>query len=272
MKKSRIIAFSLLIAVFTLSAVSVSAAASKSTSFTIHGTVARDAKFKGTWIGGKPYVDFEGLKKILPYKVSHSTWDAETKTLFFMGDAYPDLRTVQLAFKNGESFFTLDGAKIQADAPIRIVNGKMQFPLRSVAMYYELKLTWNAKRTAVDIAAGPDLKLPIVVNTAKLSQDDVDAMVDLTTKFIAYANARDFKKFTALIDSKPAKYEEYLPVFTPWDDAKNGKQTLRRIDFVSSGEVGDTVPRVIADVKWTEREMQVAYFKRKDGWTIASLD
>jgi hypothetical protein len=96
-----------------------------------------------------------------------------------------------------------------------------------------------------------------VENASKISKEDVMKIIELTKKHFEYANQNNFEQYGDTMYPKPIKVEEGTPVFMILKDERIKKLELTKISFTVSDDVGR--PRVIADVDWTDREMQIAY-------------
>lgn len=110
----------------------------------------------------------------------------------------------------------------------------------------------------------------VVENETTLQIEDVSKIVDLTKKHFQYAIDNDFEKYSETMHPQPEAIEEGTPFYDIWRDAREKKIEIKGIYFRVIDDIGR--PRVIADVEWTDRLMQIAYHKFDDDWKVASLD
>ncbi|RKP56849.1 hypothetical protein D7Z26_02340 [Cohnella endophytica] len=274
MKKLQIIVIlSLALALLCIRTSDASAKSAVYPNVRIQSTVLHDFSFNGKLVNGRTYVDAKGLLKCLPFSTrpDDAVWVAETKTLFVLGESYPGLKTERLKFANGSSAWKIGDHEVrQMSAKAVMIEGNLYVPLKDIADYYHLNLVVNKNRT-VRISKTASKEKTVIANTVKLAKADVDRLIELTNAHIRYANDRDFNRYAETFYTKPKAFVEDQAMFMVWMDASANKLKLRRIDFVSADDVNGT-KRVIADVKWTDREMQIAYLFKDKQWKIGSLD
>lgn len=109
-----------------------------------------------------------------------------------------------------------------------------------------------------------------VKNETTLSKEDEAQIVELTKKHIHYANENNFERYSETMHPRPERIEEGTPLYIAWKDARKHKLEIKKIYLRVADNVGR--PRVIADVEWTDRSMQVAYQKFGEEWKVAALD
>ncbi|MFC5467543.1 stalk domain-containing protein [Cohnella suwonensis] len=239
----------------------------------VHSAVNGNETFAALIQKGRAYVDADGLLKILPYRLDKDnvTRDAKGHTLYVHGESYPDLKSDTLIFKKDAKSFKIGKADIALQDPIVAIGDRLYIPLRGIAHYYHLKLSIDKNKTIQISKANHEEKM-VIANTAVIARANADRLIALTNEHIQAANDKDFAKYLSTLLPKLKEVDEYNPCFFVWLDAEKQPLKLRRIDFVSENIVGKS-PRIIAEVKWTGRQMQVAYLKDKNGeWKIGSLD
>ncbi len=100
---------------------------------------------KGIISNGRTMMPVRGVFEELGFDVS---WDNATKTATLTKSA------VTVKMTNGESGFTVNGAKIVPDVPQQIIDGRFMLPLRAVAEAVGANVNWNGETSTASISTG----------------------------------------------------------------------------------------------------------------------
>lgn len=110
----------------------------------------------------------------------------------------------------------------------------------------------------------------LIESQIQLNADDQQKIIELINKHILFSNDNNFEEYKKTIYPEPNEIIDN-PVFTVWNDSRNGKVILNKITFYTQDNIGR--PRVIAGVDWNEdRLIQVSIQQFNDEWKIVGMD
>lgn len=98
---------------------------------------------KGYIIDGRTLVPLRGIFEEMGYDV---TYDVNTKT------ATLTKLSTTMSFRDGDSFFTLNGGKIELEVPQQIIDGHFVIPIRAITEVTANKADWDADTKTVTIS------------------------------------------------------------------------------------------------------------------------